>query len=700
MHNFSALLNHIAHLSLSDFCYNYSPLVRGGERAFARGMVKEMYWMQQNTTIVVVVKSKQFCKVAIRLEGDHTTYACDCDQVDVCPHIVSAIVALKHLVSGQFRHHAPYKSSSELCIVVDIIANHAANRFELTPKVYYHDKRLSTHEWQTIASNGGVWLHEHEIVVADTHVHKALLLLMQRMNEHKSRKKIPRLRVFDLIELRTHGVQLIISEHDEELLQNLSHFTQVPKIVVPKKLHATLRDYQKEGYHWLAFLYQQQVGACLADDMGLGKTVQALALLGAIHEGIVFPIQSGVDTGIKPHLIVVPASLVFNWFNEIKRFYPDFKVQEYRTTQNEIDFSSADIFITTYDIVRRDSKRLRKVAFNIIIFDEAQALKNSSAMRTKAASLLRADFRLCITGTPLENHVGEYHSIIDIAIPGLLSQYNNMNDNNREVAREIIHKTRPFILRRTKEIIMNELPEKIESDVYFYMTKEQRAIYTKVAQGVRTEIENAYKTAPKNYASIIALTALLRLRQICISPDLIDPEKKRMSSPKIDYLMEQLPNLIADKHAVLIFSQFTACLDIIERELQERGIKCARIDGSVDVGKRQEIIDLFQKKKKVDVLLMSLKTGGVGLNLTRASYVFHVDPWWNTAVENQASDRAYRLGQKNTVVIIRLLMYHSIEEKMLILKKRKAKLFKAIVEGAGHKEGNSISHNDFDFLLG
>ena len=590
--------------------------------------------------------------------------------------------------------------------------NKETDWFELHPEVYYEGQKISSQEWQSIVAGNGLWNRNNEILVIDSKACTALGLLSRWMNNGvgqltsaKSIAIVPRLRIFDLIELRKNGVKLTVSDNDEKLLFSLSNFTAIPKVAIPKKLNCTLREYQKEGYYWLAFLYQHRFGACLADDMGLGKTVQAIALLGAIHEKIV--VSGGVSKKStrtqarhKPHLIVVPTSLIFNWVNEIKNFYPHLTVQEHTTTKNNCAFDGADIFITTYDIVRRDSEKLRLIEFNIIIFDEAQAIKNIVAQRTSAARLLQGEFKLCITGTPLENHIGEYYSIMDLAIPGLLPDYATFKNKGNGSVGTVVHQTRPFILRRTKEVIAKELPEKMESDVYFYMTEKQRSLYTRITQEVRNEVTNAYKNKTKGQASIIALTALLRLRQICISPELVIPAQKIVPSPKIEYLTEQLPGLIERGHAALIFSQFTKCLDIIESELNDAGIKYARIDGSVTLAKRKGIIESFQKDKIVDVLLMSLKTGGVGLNLTRASYVFHVDPWWNAAVENQASDRAYRIGQKNTVMVIRLLMHHSIEEKMLVLKKSKEELFKAIVEGAGEKTGSPISQNDFDFLLG
>lgn len=593
-------------------------------------------------------------------------------------------------------------------ISIDSGTNPTTDWFELHPNVQYDKQKLSEKDWQHIVANNGILETDTEIIITDSTTRAALTILSRwathekkKDNEAKERSIVivPRLKMLDFLELRKNGVEIQLSREDEKTIQSLSHFKSIPQMPIPQKLQCTLREYQKDGYNWLAFLYKHRFGACLADDMGLGKTVQAISLLSALHEGIIESMHNKTQEKTRrPHLIVVPSSLVFNWINEINNFYPHMHVQEYITTKKNTDFDTADIFITTYDIVRRDIDNLQTIRFDIIIFDEAQAIKNITAQRTTSARLLQGNFKLCITGTPLENHIGEYYSIMDLAVPGLLADYNTFRRSGGDSA-SIVQQTRPFILRRTKDVISQELPEKIESDVYFDMTEKQKTLYTRISQEIRNEVAKAYDTKTKGQASIIALTALLRLRQICISPDLVIPAQKATPSPKIEYIGDQLQELAAQGHASLVFSQFTACLDIVEQELKKLGISYARIDGSVPTTKRKDIIESFQNGTTVDVLLMSLKTGGVGLNLTRASYVFHVDPWWNAAVENQASDRVHRIGQQKRVIVTRLLMHHSIEEKMLTLKKHKLELFKAIVEGAGDKTNSQLSKNDFDFLL-
>jgi non-specific serine/threonine protein kinase len=263
----------------------------------------------------------------------------------------------------------------------------------------------------------------------------------------------------------------------------------------------------------------------------------------------------------------------------------------------------------------------------------------------------------------------------------------------------IIRRTRPFVLRRTKEKILRELPPKIETDIYLDLTDRQKALYKKTVEQVRTKIDDAYRTKTQAQAQIIALTAILKLRQLCIAPQLLAPETEDFS-PKIHFLMERLQELIEENHSALVFSQFTSFLDLLENDLQKQNIGYLRLDGSTQVGKRKKLIEKFQNGEGPSIFLLSLKAGGQGLNLTKASYVFHLDPWWNPAVENQASDRAHRIGQKKTVTITRILMRHTIEEKMMALKKRKLDIYKAVMEEpTSGSKGLKITKSDFQFLL-
>jgi len=464
------------------------------------------------------------------------------------------------------------------------------------------------------------------------------------------------------------------------------------------KIQGKMREYQIEGYNWLAFLYEHRFGGCLADDMGLGKTIQAISLLAGIKEKIV--VSPNKKQKKLCHLVIVPPSLIFNWRNEIDKFYPDFKVVEYVGSERNINFEDIDIIITTYGLVLRDIDKLKDILFDVVIFDEAQIIKNIYAGRTSAARSIKGNFKLCLTGTPLENHLGEYYSILDLAISGLFDDYNDFRKKvNVEDLELVISRSRPFVLRRTKEEILKDLPKKIESDVYLDLTEHQKVLYNKIVKEVRDVIDAAYHNKTRAQAGIISITAILRLRQICVSPRLIMPDFEG-HSPKIDYLIGKLKELEEEGHCALIFSQFTTFLDVIEDALKKSKLRYVRMDGDTPVFKRKRIVESFQESKEPTFFLISLKTGGMGLNLTKANYVFHLDPWWNPAVENQASDRTHRIGQKNMVFVTRLLMRHTIEEKMMFLKKNKADLFRSVIDSGILKDNKlTISKEDFDFLL-
>ena len=512
--------------------------------------------------------------------------------------------------------------------------------------------------------------------------------------------RVPKLQILDWIGLRNSGVKVKLSREDERIIERLTTFEKIGPRPLPEKLKAKLRQYQKDGYSWLSFLYEHRFGACLADDMGLGKTLQAICLLAAIKERkTVYPSK---EKGL-PHLIVLPPSLLFNWEHEIKKFYKDLKIMYYTGKERHTSFDGYDCVLTTYGLVRRDIDKLMDISFDVIIFDEAQAVKNIYADTTGAVRRLRARFKLAMTGTPVENHIGEYYSIVDLTIPGLLGDFEKFKPMiKHDISPSldlIIKRTRPFVLRRTKDKVLKELPPKVETDIYLDLTEKQKALYKKTVERIKSTIDTAYRTKTVAQAQIIALTAILKLRQLCVSPQLLSPETKGQS-PKIDFLIERLKELLNENHSALIFSQFTSFLDIVQEDLKKHGMEFLRLDGSTRVSKRKQLIEKFQTEEGPSIFLLSLKAGGQGLNLTKASYVFHLDPWWNPAVENQASDRAHRIGQKNKVTIIRLLMRHTIEEKMMTLKKKKLQLYKAVMDDSSRtKKGPAISRSDLDFLL-
>lgn len=580
--------------------------------------------------------------------------------------------------------------------------------FKIHPQIRWGGRVLSREEWRAILENQGALEEADGLVMLEESSLKTLQALRELMSpprvDRKREEEVQRsdrLHILDWVHLRRLGVEVELPPEDERLLRRLLRFEKMESRPAPERLRGQLRDYQKEGYDWLAFLYEHGLGGCLADDMGLGKTVQAIAFLGGLREGKILREGAGSSA---PHLVVVPSTLVFNWKREFENFYPDFDVREYPSREDPTRFLTgpAEVILTTYDIVRREQAFFRKQRFHTVIFDEAQYMKNLTAKRTASARCLRCDFVLTLTGTPLENHLGEYYSILDLSVPGLLGDYEDFRRRSLDDPLERLKKrAAPFVLRRTKDRTLKELPPKTETEVFLRMSQKQKALYHGVLTRAREDVKRAFAEKPAPQAAFSVLTALLRLRQICVSPKLLDA-RARERSPKIEYMLSKLRELVEEDHSALVFSQFTSFLDVLEEEIKVEKLDYLRMDGTTPKAKRKALVDAFQCGAGGPIFLISLKTGGVGLNLTRASYVFHLDPWWNPAVENQASDRVHRIGQKKNVYVTRLLMQHTVEEKIGMLKKRKTDLYRRVLEGLPPKGGKQglLSREDFDFLLG
>lgn len=584
--------------------------------------------------------------------------------------------------------------------------------FEVHPEVTWNGTPVSESEWRAILENQGILENGENLWVLDPQSLKTLEM-MKELLRRPSRKngpvgdpasaaagrRVPRLHVLDWVHLRQWGAEVELAPENERWIRRLLSFETMGAKELPQRFRGQLRDYQKEGYEWLAFLYEHGLGGCLADDMGLGKTVQAIAFLGGIHEGKFSLLSKKPPQG--PHLVVVPTTLVFNWKQEFQNFYPDLSVVEYTGSSRAGGLSGADVLLTTYDLMRREEKFFRGQRFHVVIFDEAQFMKNITAKRTASARGLKSDFVLTLTGTPLENHLGEYYSILDISLPGLLGPYEEFKRLGFSDPTDRLKKrAAPFVLRRTKDKTLKELPPKTENEVYLRMSPRQKALYQKVVSSVRRTVDKAFEQNSAPQASLTALTAILRLRQVCVSPRLLD-RKIHERSPKIEFLLSKLREIVEEDHSALIFSQFTSFLDVLEEEIKKEKLEYFRMDGRTPKTARKSLVDAFQCGAGAPLFLISLKTGGVGLNLTRASYVFHIDPWWNPAVENQASDRVHRIGQKKNVFVTRLLMERTVEEKMVLLKKKKAQLYREVLDGALPKSGKAgfLTKDDFEFLL-
>jgi len=418
-------------------------------------------------------------------------------------------------------------------------------------------------------------------------------------------------------------------------------------------------------------------GGCLADDMGLGKTLQIISLLAD---------QKALKKGTS--LAVVPRSLLFNWAAEIDKFCPSLTYLNYHGTDRVLkrdDLFNYDLVITTYDTATNDIEFFKSKTFNYIILDESQAIKNPNSKRYKAMRLLKAKNRMVMTGTPIENNTFDLYAQFSFLNPGIFgSQLNFKNNfaipidkNNDPDAAMMLRKIiNPFLLRRTKEQVAKDLPERTENIIYCDMGKAQREYYDALKIRIREDIENNIKKQGFNKAKFKIIEGLLRLRQVCNAPQLVDPSLHRHASVKIETLMDIVMNDLGN-HNALVFSQFTSMLDLIRKELDRNNIPYAYLDGSTK--DRKAAVDYFEKNDNIRLFLISLKAGNTGLNLIKADYVYLIDPWWNPAVEAQAIDRTHRIGQSKNIFAYRMICKNTIEEKIIELQSKKKKLASDLV---------------------
>ena len=458
---------------------------------------------------------------------------------------------------------------------------------------------------------------------------------------------------------------------------------------VPSCLQTVLRGYQKLGFRWLRTLDSYGFGGILADDMGLGKTVQMIALF-------VDEYASGKDAGAKERsLIVCPASLVYNWENEFQKFAPMLKVQAVAGTAQEREevFAFLDegcqVLITSYDLLKRDMKHYESMSFRFQVIDEAQYIKNAATQSARAVKAIRARTRFALTGTPIENRLGELWSIFDYLMPGFLFTYARfkkiyespiVRESDPEAVSNLKRLMGPFVLRRVKKDVLKELPDKLETAVYSRLQGQQKELYTANAAKLKEELESG-GDAVYEKGKIQILAELTRLRQICCDPALCY-ENYRGGSAKLETCMDLIRNGVNGGHKILLFSQFTSMLRIIEKRLSQEEIACYTLTGSTPKEERLRMVDSFHTDP-VPVFLISLKAGGTGLNLTAADMVIHYDPWWNVAAQNQATDRAHRIGQEKQVSVFKLITKGTIEENIMVLQESKKNLADQIIaEGA------------------
>ncbi len=487
-----------------------------------------------------------------------------------------------------------------------------------------------------------------------------------------------------------------IDEAFRKARSRLLGFEGVRPVDAPPGFVGRLRGYQRAGLGWLHFLRDLGFGGCLADDMGLGKTVQVLALLQSVAS------TRGADVPHRPSLVVVPRSLVFNWKAEAARFTPGLRVVDHTgvaRTRSRETLLEADLILTTYGTLRRDALLLKDVPFDYAILDEAQAVKNPGTEAAKAARLLDARHRLALSGTPVENHLGELASLFEFLNPGMLGRLgatragHELDDESRALLSGAV---RPFVLRRTKEQVIRDLPAKTEQTLHCELDREQRALYDELRAHYREVLLDRVDREGMARSKMQVLTALLRLRQAACHPGLLDASRSQAPSAKLEALLPALTEVLAEGHKALVFSQFTSFLALVRERVDALGMTYEYLDGRTR--DRAARVRRFQEDPACPLFLISLKAGGLGLNLTAADYVFLLDPWWNPAVEAQAVDRAHRLGQTRPVFAYRLIARDTVEEKIVELQEQKRALADAIITADGGML-RALKREDLERLL-
>ncbi|AGH80141.1 SNF2-like protein [Psychromonas sp. CNPT3] len=623
--------------------------------------------------------------------------------------LLTAHKARLEILGWKFDLAADLALSSEKIDSIDIAISEQGNWFDLGVSIEVEGKRIELLplllEW--LRNNENWQQNDFDILLVQGNSRplrvkrssiQPILSILQELGEvHSESIKLPQSHAALLAQLPDIN-NWIGGEHIQALANKLTTFKGIQEVQVPSSLCATLRDYQLQGLNWLLFLNEYGFSGVLADDMGLGKTVQTLAYL-------LYKKEHNMCT--EPAIVICPTSLIGNWLNEAHKFTPTLKVLVLHGVDRHQHFDSIlqyDLVITTYPLIGRDFKHLNEIVFSDLILDEAQTIKNPLAKMTKSIKQLNAKCRLCLTGTPMENHLGELWSLFDFLMPGFLGNYTTFNrvyrkgiegEGNQQIQDWLIQKTQPFLLRRTKDEVAKELPEKTEIIHKIILPNDQRTLYESIRITMEAKVRDLLKEKGMARSRIEFLDALLKLRQACCDPRLVKLEhaKEVKSSAKLDFLMNMVSEMVEEGRRILIFSQFATMLTLIEEELIEKGIDFVKLTGQTR--DRGAIIERFQSGE-VPIFLISLKAGGVGLNLTAADTVIHYDPWWNPAVENQATDRAYRIGQDKPVFVYKLICEQTVEERVLALQARKQKLADSVY---GKDQNVKYAPDNSDALL-
>lgn len=594
------------------------------------------------------------------------------------------------------------------------------NWFELNPRFFLRGQEIDPDSMASLGG-GGVIEYEGRLYLVPRkqmpslkRLEKFWLKLQKGKKESGAKNKsekiyqLPRHQILELLALRSSGVGIRGDHEWKKLCDFYDQLgTKTRELKLPETIKAELKPYQALGVQWLQDLYQLRLGALLADDMGLGKTLQTLSFLEDLRD----------KNDLGQVLIVVPSSLIFNWQSEVEKFTPKlpltvFSSRDRNAIGKRLESKEDLVVIATYGLLMENEDFLSQYKWKVLIFDEAQNLKNITTKRTSSARSLNAQFKICLTGTPMENHYGEFYSLVDILVPGSLGrvedfrrQFVNTEMVTREEIQDLKLKIKPLLLRRTKKEILDQLPEKQETKVSIAFEEQQKEIYRDIALSYNQKVQESIVAQGEASVQLQMLTALLRLRQACSDPAALPNVRYEKVPPKIEALLDSVKEIVESGESALVFTQFLQTLEHTAAVLKDAKIPVFVLHGGVPTKQRQKILGDFNKTSGGAVLVMTLKTGGVGLNLTKASYVFHLEPWWNPSVENQATDRAHRLGQSKAVQVFRYIMHESLEEKIEILKERKGHKFQTLFSNTekdadlGPGSG-ALSKEDFDLLLG
>ena len=574
---------------------------------------------------------------------------------------------------GQMKVVRKQLTSKDIAVKV----NSVASWFELSGDIQVDkDRKLKISELVDRLSNtkgNFIQLGNNDYVRITSELRRHIDLLSRISNVDGGKMRISQFNAPMLEDLSGSGLVIDADKSYRDLVKRIAT-ADTAEIKIPKTINADLRSYQKDGFRWMSRLSLWGAGALLADDMGLGKTLQAITLM-----------LSRAKNG--PQLVVVPTAVVMNWRDEILRFAPSLTVKILNTAGEGREALVAeakefDIVITTYGLLNNEEKLLTSQSWNSIVLDEAHTIKNRDTKMSQSAMKLKGDFRLLLTGTPLQNHVSEVWNLMQFANPNLLGSFSDFTsrfllpierDHDKERQRQLKRVVTPFILRRTKSEVLNELPEKTEITIKVDLSPDEMAYYDNIRQKALEEIDNKEATAMK------ALAEITRLRQAACNVRLVNKDL-HIPSSKLQCFMTLVDELHTNNHRALVFSQFTSHLALIREELDKAKIQYLYLDGNTSAKERLQLVEQFQHGD-MPLFLISLKAGGIGLNLTAADYVVHLDPWWNPAIEDQASDRAYRIGQHNPVTVYRIIASGTIEEKIIDLHKTKKNMADALLEG-------------------